>query len=79
MQLGINDIGEPGWTDMIHDEWIRNVAAVGISGRDRLLRTRDIMKRVLPGQTGRRGETHMISTPSRMGSSANSVGRRSCG
>ncbi len=49
VQLGVNDIAEPRWTDTIHDEWIRNVAAAGIAGRDRLLRTRDIMKRVLPG------------------------------
>jgi predicted nucleic acid-binding protein len=49
VQLGVNDIVEPRWTDMIHDEWIRNVAAAGIASRDRLLRTRDIMKRVLPG------------------------------
>lgn len=49
VQLGVNDIVEPRWTDMIHDEWIRNLAATGIAGRDRLLRTRDIMKRVLPG------------------------------
>jgi hypothetical protein len=49
VQLGVNGIVEPRWTDMIHDEWIRNLAAAGIAGRDRLLRTRDIMKRVLPG------------------------------
>jgi hypothetical protein len=34
---------------MIHDEWIRNIAAAGAADRDRLLRMRDIMKRVLPG------------------------------
>nr|WP_294527475.1 PIN domain-containing protein [uncultured Rhodopila sp.] len=49
VQLAVNDIVEPRWTDMIHDEWIRNVAATGAADRDRLLRTRDIMKRVLPG------------------------------
>jgi hypothetical protein len=49
VQLGVNDIVEPRWTDMIHDEWIRNIAAAGAADRDRLLRTRDIMKRVLPG------------------------------
>ncbi len=34
---------------MIHEEWIRNLAVAGIADRARLLRTRDIMKRVLPG------------------------------
>jgi predicted nucleic acid-binding protein len=48
VQLAVNDIVAARWTDRIHDEWIRNIAAAGIAGRDRLLRTRDIMKRVLP-------------------------------
>ena len=44
VQLGVNDIVEPRWTDMIHDEWIRNVAAAGIAGRERLLRTDNFSK-----------------------------------
>lgn len=48
VQLGVNHIVRPRWTDAIHDEWIRNVVAAGKATRERLLRTRDIMKRVLP-------------------------------
>jgi hypothetical protein len=65
VQLAVNDIVEPRWTDLIHDEWIRNVAAAGIAGRDRLLRTRDIMKRVLPGAdvTGYESRIEGLSLP----------------
>ncbi len=49
MRQGVNDIVSPRWSDVIHDEWVRNLAATGTAGRERLLRTRDIMKRVLPG------------------------------
>jgi hypothetical protein len=48
VQLGVNHIVAPRWTDAIHDEWIRNLAGAGRETRERLLRTRDIMKRVLP-------------------------------
>jgi hypothetical protein len=48
IQLGVNYIVSPRWTDAIHDEWIRNLAANGRQTRDRLLRTRDLMRRVLP-------------------------------
>jgi hypothetical protein len=48
VQLGVNHIVAPRWTDAIHDEWIRNLAAAGRETHERLLRTRDIMKRVLP-------------------------------
>jgi hypothetical protein len=65
VQLAVNDIVDPRWTDMIHDEWIRNVAAAGIASRDRLLRTRDIMKRVLPGAdvTGYESRIEGLSLP----------------
>ena len=46
VQLGVNHIVRPRWTDAIHDEWIRNLVASGRETRERLLRTRDIMKRV---------------------------------
>jgi hypothetical protein len=48
VQLGVHHIVRPRWSDAIHDEWIRNVVASGKATRERLLRTRDIMKRVLP-------------------------------
>ena len=48
VQLGVNDIVSPRWTDAIHDEWIRNLVAAGSATRERLVRTRDIMKRALP-------------------------------
>jgi hypothetical protein len=60
VQLGANHIVEPRWTDAIHDEWIRNLVAAGRETRDRLLRTRDIMKRVLP-EADVRGYEHRIS------------------
>lgn len=48
MQLGVNHVVAPRWTDAIHDEWIESLCADGRAARERLLRTRDIMKRVLP-------------------------------
>src|SRR5271165_1577901 len=48
VQLGVNFIVSPRWTDAIHDEWIRNLVSTGRQTRDRLLRTRDLMRRVLP-------------------------------
>ncbi len=48
IQLGVNYIVSPRWTDAIHDEWIRNLVASGRQTHDRLLRTRDLMRRVLP-------------------------------
>lgn len=48
VQFGVNHIVRPRWTDAIHDEWIRNLVAAGKAKRERLIRTRDIMKRVLP-------------------------------
>jgi hypothetical protein len=60
VQLGVNHIVRPRWTDAIHEEWIRNLAAAGRQTRDRLLRTRDIMKRVLPNADVR-GYEHRIT------------------
>jgi len=48
IQLGVNYIVSPRWTDAIHHEWIRNLVATGRHTRDRLLRTRDLMRRALP-------------------------------
>lgn len=48
VQLGVDRLIRPRWTKRIHDEWIDNLAATGKVTRERLLRTRDIMERVLP-------------------------------
>lgn len=48
IQLGVDYVVSPRWTDAIHEEWIRNLAATGRLTRDRLLQTRDLMRRVLP-------------------------------
>ncbi len=49
VQLGVDHVVRPRWSDAFHDEWIGNLMTSGKSARDRLLRTRDIMKRVLSG------------------------------
>lgn len=51
VQLGVNQLIDVRWTDRIHDEWIDNLVANGKVNRERLNRTRDIMKRVLPNAT----------------------------
>ena len=61
VQLGVNGIVSSRWTDAIHDEWIRNLVAAGSATRERLLRTRDIMKRALPDADVRNYE-HRIAT-----------------
>lgn len=48
VQLGVHHIVRPRWTDAIHEEWTRTLVASGKVPRERLLHTRDIMKRVLP-------------------------------
>jgi hypothetical protein len=48
VQLGVDGLVAPRWTDRIHDEWVGSLAATGKVARERLLRTRDIMRRVLP-------------------------------
>ena len=45
IQLGVNYVVAPRWTDEIHNEWIRSLVAAGRETRDRLLRTRDLMRR----------------------------------
>ena len=60
VQLGVHGLVRPRWTDAIHEEWIRNLAATGRVTRERLLQTRDIMKRVLP-EADIRGYEHRIS------------------
>ena len=48
VQLGADAVIAPRWTARIHEEWIANLAATGRVARERLLRTRDLMDRVLP-------------------------------
>ncbi|HXT80018.1 MAG TPA: PIN domain-containing protein [Acetobacteraceae bacterium] len=60
VQLGVHRVVTPRWTDAIHDEWIRSLVESGIATRERLLRTRDIMKRALP-DADVRGYEHRIA------------------
>ncbi len=39
---------QPRWTDAIHEEWIGSLVAAGRATGERLLRTRAIMRKVLP-------------------------------
>ena len=49
VQCGVDRLLDMRWTDRIHDEWIRNLAAntLGLT-IEHLERTRDLMKAVLP-------------------------------
>jgi hypothetical protein len=60
VQLGVHHIIAPRWTDAIHDEWIGSLVATGKATRERLIRTRDIMQRVLP-EADVRGYEHRIA------------------
>ncbi len=60
VQLGVNRLVAPRWTDAIHDEWIGTLVAAGRASRARLERTRDIMKRILP-EADVRGYEHRVS------------------
>ncbi len=49
VQCGVDRLIDVRWTDAIHDEWIRNLAANTQNlSVQRLTETRDLMKRVLP-------------------------------
>ncbi len=49
VQCGVDRLVDARWTDAIHDEWIRNLAANTQSvSIQRLTETRNLMKRVLP-------------------------------
>lgn len=48
VQLAIERVAAARWTDAIHEEWIGALARGGRVGRERLLRTRDLMKAALP-------------------------------
>lgn len=49
IQCAVDRLADVRWTDAIHDEWMRNLAAntPGLS-MDRLRRTRDLMKAAVP-------------------------------
>ena len=61
IQLGVEGLIDARWTDAIHEEWISNLVADGRATRERLVRTRDIMRRVLPDADVRSYE-HRIAT-----------------
>jgi hypothetical protein len=48
IELAVHDLVAARWTDAIHDEWIRNLAATRGIPITRLVATRDLMKAVLP-------------------------------
>ena len=61
VQLAVDGLIAARWTDAIHAEWIDNLVATGRVTRERLLRTRDIMNRVLPNAMVS-GYEHHIAT-----------------
>ncbi|CAN7672415.1 PIN domain-containing protein [Phyllobacterium sp. LjRoot231] len=60
IQCAVDRLVEARWTDEIHDEWIRNLAAnaPGVSA-ERLQKTRNLMNAVLPDATVRCYEHHI--------------------
>jgi predicted nucleic acid-binding protein len=58
IELAIHDLVAARWTDAIHDEWIRNLAATRGIPHARLVTTRDLMKAVLPDADIRGWERH---------------------
>ena len=62
VQCAVDRVVEARWSDQIHDEWMRNLAASSDNVvLERLRRTRDLMNRVLPGATVRGFERHIAS------------------
>ncbi len=60
VQCGVDRLVEARWTDAIHDEWIRNLAANRPNlSVQRLTRTRDLMKQALPTADVRGYEGHI--------------------
>ena len=60
IQFGVERLLDVRWTDAIHDEWIGNLIADGRATLERLMRTLDIMRRVLP-KADVRGYEHRIA------------------
>lgn len=60
IQFAVERLIDVRWTDAIHQEWIGNLAAEGRVTRERLMRTLDIMRRVLPGAEVR-GYEHRVA------------------
>ena len=63
VQFGVEGLIDVRWTDAIHEEWIGNLVADRRETRERLVRTRDIMRRVLPGADVRGYEDRFASLP----------------
>lgn len=60
VQCAVDRLVDARWTDAIHDEWIRNLAANTPSvSLQRLTETRDLMKRVLPAANVTGYEKHI--------------------
>lgn len=59
VQLAYEGVVAARWTDAIHEEWIRSFAAKSGVSRERLLRTRDLMKAVLPDADVTSCERHL--------------------
>jgi len=51
IQLAVDRLVDARWSDEIHEEWIRNLVKDGRAPRERLEKTRDLMKQVLPDAT----------------------------
>jgi hypothetical protein len=60
VQLAVERVVTARWTDAIHEEWIGALARDGRVARDRLVRTRELMKAVLP-EADVRGYEHCIA------------------
>jgi len=62
VQFGVERLVQPRWTDVIHDEWIRNLAAASPAiPIERLYKVRDLMNRVLPSADVRGYEYQIAS------------------
>lgn len=59
VQLGFDGIVGVRWTGRIHEEWMAALAATGRVTRERLVRTRDLMRAVLPGAEVTGWERHV--------------------
>lgn len=64
IQCAVDRLVQVHWTDAIHDEWMRNLAAntPGLS-MDRLRMTRDLMKAAVPTADVQEYARHHASRP----------------
>jgi hypothetical protein len=61
IQFGVERLIDLRWTAEIHEEWIGNLVADGRATRERLTRTLEIMRRVLP-EADVRGYQHRTAS-----------------